>query len=71
MFEPLKIYYLLSLIIILKLMDFQSLFNLLFSFYILSGGVAELEYAVDLKSTVRKELRVQVPSPLPFFNTLV
>ena len=30
------------------------------------AGVAELEYAMDLKSIVRKELRVQIPSPAPY-----
>lgn len=29
------------------------------------AGVAELVYAVDLKSTVREELGVRIPSPAP------
>ena len=55
-------------------MDFYSIFlgstprcgaNLILA------GVAELVYAVDLKSTVREELGVRIPSPAPKYAVQV
>ena len=55
-------------------MDFYSIFlgstprcgaNLILA------GVAELVYAVDLKSTVRDELGVRIPSPAPKYAVQV
>ena len=55
-------------------MDFYSIFlgsTPRWGANLILAGVAELVYAVDLKSTVREELGVRIPSPAPKYAVQV